>query len=333
MTDRRTRRVGVTLFDSDPLQDNADDDLRFAGYHAFYESLLHLTDLSRHPDLPFLARHRVADVAGLRLSRYDGTISRIGRGSTAIAHGTDDDFCLVINRGSAHVLSRQAGHEYVMDGRASVLLSNGDRVEKLMDGRAGWTAVNVSRQRLKAVVPHAEDLLARPLERFSLAHLLGRYIEGVLDINEADFDGTLERHVESTIIDLLALILGAEGDTAQLASGRGLRAIRLQEILTQVKARFADPSFSSQDVAAALGVSQRYVNKLLHESGLSFAERILELRLQKAGAMLADVRNDRLKISDIALSCGFSDVSHFNRRFRARFGASPTQYRGGTDPV
>jgi transcriptional regulator GlxA family with amidase domain len=66
----------------------------------------------------------------------------------------------------------------------------------------------------------------------------------------------------------------------------------------------------------------------LHETGLSLAERVLELRLQKARAMLADPRHDRLKIIEIAYACGFNEVSYFNRCFRRRFGASPTQYRG-----
>ena len=45
--------------------------------------------------------------------------------------------------------------------------------------------------------------------------------------------------------------------------------------------------------------------------------------------MLSDLRFDRLKVSDIALASGFNEVTYFNRRFRARFGCSPTQYRGG----
>ena len=328
MTDRNARRIGVTVFDSNRLPSSADDDARLAHYHAFFESLVPFSDLSRHPDLPFLARQRIAQIAGLRLGRYEGTVSRISRGSTSIAHGLDDDFCLLINRGSARVQSRQAGREHVMDGGTFVLLSNGEPVEMLMDGQAGWVSVNVSRARLKAIAPGAEDLLAKPLQRASLAHLLGRYVEGVLETDEAEFDGAVERHVETTVMDLLALMLGAE-EAAHIAAGRGLRAVRLQEILAQVKARFTEPDFSSEHVATSLGISQRYVNKLLFESGHTFAERLLELRLQKAQAMLADARHDVMKVSDIAFACGFNDVSHFNRRFRARFGCSPTQYRGG----
>ena len=56
---------------------------------------------------------------------------------------------------------------------------------------------------------------------------------------------------------------------------------------------------------------------------------MLELRLQKARAMLADPRHDGLKVSDVAYACGFNDISYFNRSFRRRFGASPLHYRGG----
>jgi transcriptional regulator GlxA family with amidase domain len=35
-----------------------------------------------------------------------------------------------------------------------------------------------------------------------------------------------------------------------------------------------------------------------------------------------------MKVSDIALACGFNEVSYFNRCFRRRFGASPLQHRG-----
>ena len=86
-----------------------------------------------------------------------------------------------------------------------------------------------------------------------------------------------------------------------------------------------------QLVASRVGLSERYVQDLLYEAGASFTERVLELRLQMARAMLADRRHDRLKISDIAYECGFDSLSYFNRCFRRRFGASPTQYRGSAD--
>ena len=43
--------------------------------------------------------------------------------------------------------------------------------------------------------------------------------------------------------------------------------------------------------------------------------------------MLTSPQGDSMKISDIAYACGFNEVSYFNRCFRRRFGASPTQFR------
>ena len=34
-----------------------------------------------------------------------------------------------------------------------------------------------------------------------------------------------------------------------------------------------------------------------------------------------------LAIAEVAEKCGFSDPSHFARRFRKRFGVTPIQYR------
>jgi AraC-like DNA-binding protein len=78
-------------------------------------------------------------------------------------------------------------------------------------------------------------------------------------------------------------------------------------------------------VARSQGISPRYLQRLLEESGSSFTARVTELRLQRAFALLGDTGLRR--ISDIALDAGFSDISHFNRLFRARFGDTPSAVR------
>ncbi len=85
--------------------------------------------------------------------------------------------------------------------------------------------------------------------------------------------------------------------------------------------RFSEPEFSAQKLAAAAGLSERYVNELLYEAGASFTTRLNELRLRKAAGLLAQAGERR--ISDIAFECGFNDLSYFNRCFRRRFGLTP----------
>ena len=62
-------------------------------------------------------------------------------------------------------------------------------------------------------------------------------------------------------------------------------------------------------------------------SGTSFTERVTELRLQRAYTLLTEASESKSRISDIALQAGFSDISHFNRLFRSRFGDTPKGVR------
>ncbi|MGY2933497.1 AraC-like DNA-binding protein [Bradyrhizobium sp. GM6.1] len=54
---------------------------------------------------------------------------------------------------------------------------------------------------------------------------------------------------------------------------------------------------------------------------------MLEQRLLQARKLLSDPRARTRKISDIAHSSGFSDLSYFNRAFRKRFAATPSELR------
>jgi len=58
---------------------------------------------------------------------------------------------------------------------------------------------------------------------------------------------------------------------------------------------------------------------------------VLDQRLQRAGQMLSDPGMRGRMISEIAFSLGFQDLSHFSRRFTAKFGRSPRAYRAGAE--
>jgi AraC family transcriptional regulator len=62
-------------------------------------------------------------------------------------------------------------------------------------------------------------------------------------------------------------------------------------------------------------------------TGVTPHQYILRMRLRRAAALLSQKAT---KIVDIALECGFGDISNFNRNFRAEFGVSPRAYRERT---
>jgi AraC-like DNA-binding protein len=98
-------------------------------------------------------------------------------------------------------------------------------------------------------------------------------------------------------------------------------------ILARIDADFAEPDFSTKVLAQRLRLSSRYIQALLQDRDLSVGDRIKDLRLRKAQAMLLGDRCCALKISDVALSCGFNEMSYFHRCFRKRFGVTPAKFR------
>jgi AraC-like DNA-binding protein len=104
-------------------------------------------------------------------------------------------------------------------------------------------------------------------------------------------------------------------------------AARHNAVLDHIATHFQDPGLSLEIVARGQGISPRYLQRLMASSGTSFTERVNELRLQRAFELVSGRHTSAQRISDIALEVGFSDVSHFNRLFRARFGVSPRGVR------
>jgi len=58
------------------------------------------------------------------------------------------------------------------------------------------------------------------------------------------------------------------------------------------------------------------------------------LNLRRIQAAMIQLRSTRDKVVQIALECGFNDLTYFNRRFRAVTSMTPTEYRAGnqTEP-
>jgi AraC family transcriptional regulator len=63
-------------------------------------------------------------------------------------------------------------------------------------------------------------------------------------------------------------------------------------------------------------------------TGLTPHQYILRTRLREAAIRLT---GDPAKVLDIALDCGFGDISNFNHAFRTEFGVSPRLYRQQTN--
>ncbi len=100
--------------------------------------------------------------------------------------------------------------------------------------------------------------------------------------------------------------------------------IRVHKAVYYIEQRIDDlPSVA--DIAAHVGVSPRQLERILKAS-LNTTPAALQrmIRLQYGKWRITNTRDT---ITDIALSCGFADSSHFSREFKALFGKPPRAFR------
>lgn len=114
-----------------------------------------------------------------------------------------------------------------------------------------------------------------------------------------------------------------DGDDSQLCGIHdGLR-----RALLYLRAHY-DRSVSLADLSRHSGVSPSHLGYLFRSTvGMSFKAVLGHIRIRKARDMLARERGRN--ITQIAMTVGFSDLSHFERSFRRIVGQSPREFRRG----
>jgi len=94
-------------------------------------------------------------------------------------------------------------------------------------------------------------------------------------------------------------------------------------VLQYIETNYARSSLSQ--VAEAVHCDVSWLSReIRRRTGRTFTELTQERRLTQAAWLL---KNTRQKVSDIALSVGYENISYFHRIFARRFGLSPKKYR------
>jgi AraC-like DNA-binding protein len=249
----------------------------------------------------------------------------------AHSRGFRDEVFLGVNIEGVAV-ARQAGQELTPQPGDAVLFSSAE---------AGFTSSRPrSSQFLGLRLPHrilaplVQNLDRGPMRLIQgQTHCLRLLVDYVCLIGSRQVarSAELDHAISTHILDLIALSVGAHQDAAAEAQGRGVRAARLHKIKADVASRFGERDLSVATVAARHSVTPRYIHKLFETEGATFSEYVLACRLEFAHRMLTDRRFDARQITSIAFDAGFSDLSHFNRMFRHRYNATPTEVRAA-DP-
>jgi AraC-like DNA-binding protein len=98
-----------------------------------------------------------------------------------------------------------------------------------------------------------------------------------------------------------------------------------ERLLGFIEANLGNGALRTGSIAQSLGVAPREVQMAFAEMATTASDYITTRRLALACERLrSGLRGASL--SDLAYELGFSDAAHFSRRFRERYGQSPSQY-------
>jgi AraC-like DNA-binding protein len=136
-------------------------------------------------------------------------------------------------------------------------------------------------------------------------------------------------HMQLAICDLLGVLFARPDDERQASSRHAERLFA--RVCSVVKDGFADPDLTPSAVAAAAGISLRYLQKLFTKRCTTCGQFIHAMRLDYAARLLQRraVCGTKRPLSDIAFEAGFRDYKFFSSKFRQRFGCGPGEYAQG----
>lgn len=179
--------------------------------------------------------------------------------------------------------------------------------------------LKIPRRQLLCRLSDAERLTAIALEgQSAMGALAGSVIRGAANV-DAELEPSAAAKLAASVIDIIAAAIETEFRGARGLTDRNNSI--LQRAKDYIQANLGDCDLEIEQVSNAIGVSQRTLNRLFASDGTTATRWLWQKRLEASHALLTDGRSQR--IADAAVSCGFSDFSHFSRVFKQMYGAAP----------
>ena len=98
----------------------------------------------------------------------------------------------------------------------------------------------------------------------------------------------------------------------------------MERIMKSVNANMSNPDYNVDALAADIGMSRAQLHRKMKEmTGISTGKFIRNIRMEQAARL---IKEEKINISQVAYSVGFSDQTHFSTVFKSYFGKTPSNY-------
>jgi AraC-like DNA-binding protein len=247
------------------------------------------------------------------------------RGSVS---SSEDDLLVGVNLNGRTIAQSRDRELVLQEGDAMLMTRDSISLNLNHPAAVNFLGFRVPRDAIAPLAGSIDDALMRMVPAGAEAiKLLVTYARAIAEEQQSLHTPELQRLVATHIHDLIALTVGATRNGHAIAEGRGIRAARLRAIMSDITANLGDCDLTVAAVAQRQRVTPRYLHKLFEGEEVTFSSFVLGQRLSRAHRMLRDARFGDRSISSVAFDVGFGDLSYFNRSFRRRYGATPSEIR------
>ena len=105
---------------------------------------------------------------------------------------------------------------------------------------------------------------------------------------------------------------------------KGNDEMLMERVMKVVNEHMSDSDFSVETLCTEVGISRAQLHrKMKAMTGLPVSEFIRNIRLEQAVRLL---KEQKINVTQVAYTVGFSNLAHFSTVFRKQFGVSPSEY-------
>jgi AraC-like DNA-binding protein len=283
-----------------------------------------MTIVHEDPARPIRARMQLWRFGDVHLFASDNTGFRLTRSRRQLSlEGTPYVALNLQLRGASSF--EQFGHRRRVPPGALMLNDLSAVYDVGWSGAGGSQSLHVGYDRLG--LPHdvirraGPNLRPSPLHDLVRDHLTYLRAQGTRRREDAD-----SAALGNATVDLLrALIVSAAGDEILARPVRD--DTMLTRILSYTRWHLTEPDLTPGRIAAAHNISLRHLYLIFRRADLSLEQWIITQRLDGACADLTSPTGRRHTIAAVARSWGFTQPSHFTRRFQAAYGITPRDWQ------
>jgi AraC-like DNA-binding protein len=188
------------------------------------------------------------------------------------------------------------------------------------------TVLIISAPLMRTLFPAVDSVLGIPLR--DVEHSNGMLVHATDCIRGSanNLTHATASHLRDSLLHMLAVAAHTGLNNAD-EQPRIRSVAKLAEAKRFIRANLGNPELSSSMVARETGLSLSTVHRLFATEHATVGSCIWNERLDTCKQDLADPLSRSKTITDIAFAWGFSDMSHFSRAFKTRFGVSPREWR------